>query len=339
MPSTNRIWLPFGGIAISGRSGSGKSTILQGSKHVHHLLLADTGSIAAHKAFYRGSNPKDDIVCIDANLDPSPIEVIRNKVRAWSEAGHIWALDSWTTLQEQQCSYVKRKANKNLSLPMMQNIIGDLRDLALILAQSGGITICNTSPGGLVKQPDGNVKEYPKGCLVGFPSLVGLGAASETLLARWSTSWVAFPGHKETPRGLLLPHKDLRPAETANYVPIKDPCRVLQETEECGVDRLAPLGECTIDLILERIAAKFPNPDYVPPPEPVANGQPTKSTTDRIIGLMRAIGEKTNFPLASQTAEILAEHKVQCLEALTPEQSAAVLKKLGSRVADVAKAR
>lgn len=266
------ISLPLGGIAIAGRSGSGKSSLFFGSEYVRHAFIADTGS-QGHRLFQK---PGGEARSVDFTSNLAPSFQVMEAVQEWSKEGKLWVLDSFTTLIEHECVFAKR-GKRGLSQADYKDIVGRLRDLALILAQLPGWTVMNTAPGGVTRLPDGTLQNTPQGSIVGLPSLTGVGSGSETILARWSTVYVVFPGHiyrdreqritRQVPRGFLLPNKDLRPTEMTQYTPIKDPMGVLAETAirtdegERGleVDAFPPIGERPmVDVLLERMAAKFP---------------------------------------------------------------------------------
>lgn len=275
-----RAWLPLGGVAIAGRSGSGKSSMFFGSEHVRCAFIADTGS-QGHKLYQR---PGGEVRYVDLRSNEPPSVQVMACVQKWSDAGRLWVLDSFTTVIEHECVYAKR-GKKSLFQADYKDIVGRMRDLALVLAQLPGFTVFNTAPGGMVKLPDGTVQDTPKGSIVGLPALTGVGSGSETILARWSTSYVVFPGHTWTengritrsiPRGFILPNKDLRGSAANQYTPIKDPLNVLAETvtgegdQAVGleVDAFRPMGEPSVDVILERIARKFPPPAEEPAKKP-----------------------------------------------------------------------
>lgn len=268
-----KVHMPLKGVAIAGKSGSGKSSIFFGSKHVLGVIIADTGSMGHLAYAQRGA----ESVILDPGSKDSPIDQTLRLARAWSAAGKIWVLDSFSALQEQQVAWFKANRAKSRGTMNVKDhmlVVGDLRDAALVLASLPGFAIFNTAPGGMVKTPDGPPVEYPKGALVGYPSLSGIGANSESILSRWTTSWVIFPGYiwrdregnatRQVPRGFLLPQRDLRGNEAGQYTPIKDPLGVLEETKEGDrgqeVHAFLPWGACTIDDMLERIAKRFPPP-------------------------------------------------------------------------------
>lgn len=277
-PKRRRIFtLPGGmGIAISGRTGCGKSSQFFRSAHVLRILVADTGS-GAHKIYAR---PEAEVVpVVTDNPQESPIQQAMRLVKQWTEQGILWALDSFTTMQEMQVAWHKRfrAPNQQMSLREHQHVVGDLRDLALYLAQRAGFTLFNTSPGGQQRTPEGQILQIPKGIVVGYPALSGLAEGKESVLSRFTTSWIVTPGAVATERsrriarGFLLPWHDIRGGEIGNFAPIKDPLRVLTETirrSEDGhekditeeVDAFLPLDNdpCTIDAMLERIAERWP---------------------------------------------------------------------------------
>jgi hypothetical protein len=229
-----------------------------------------------HLAYLRRDLGAEALV-IDPHKPESPIKQTIAAVRGWAKEGRLSLLDSFSAIQEQQCLWYKASKKKDaLSVKDHQYIVGDLRDLALTLAALPCFVIFNTAPGGVVKTPEGQVTEYPKGALVGYPSLSGIGANSESVLSRFTTSWVIFPGWtkrdgngdavRTVPRGFLLGWRDLRGNDASQYTPIKDPLQVLEETKTVDTERtdevhaFLPMGQCTIDGLIERIARKFPPP-------------------------------------------------------------------------------
>lgn len=272
MPS--EITLPLGGIAVAARSGSGKSTAFAGSKYVTRVLISDPGSMV-HKVYFR-HDPRG-IVCLDSTGAESPVAQAMKYLTAWSNAGELWCFDSFSAIQELQVAWLKRTTGKSMSLPMHGVVVGDLRDLAIHAAMLPGFTLFNTAPGGVGKGPNGEAVNYPKGSLTGYPALSGIGPNSETILARWSAVWSLFGGHifrdnngnptgRVIPRGFCVPGFDFRPQEAANYVPLKDPLIILQRTlkkdsttDHEEVDAFPPLADgAAVDVLLERLAAKFP---------------------------------------------------------------------------------
>jgi len=235
-------------VAISGRTGSGKSTLFYHSKQVTRIFLADSGSGGHHF----NKLDQTQIVEVDiTNPAQSPVVQAMGYVKKWSDEGRLWLLDSFTTLQEQMVAWFKLhyanasdrhlRAQGRVLLEDHQRIVGDLRDLALFLSARAGFVLFNTSPGGQVRDPDGKLVELPKGALVGYPALAGLRENSESILARFTSSWIVFPGYiekdkatdrikRQIPRGFLLPWRDLRGGNVGNYAPIKDPMQVLQDT-------------------------------------------------------------------------------------------------------------
>lgn len=280
-PKRRRIFTLPGrkGIAISARTGSGKSSAFFGSRHVLRVLVADTGS-GAHSIYAR---PEAEVVdVVTDNEKESPVHQTMRLVKKWTDEGYLWCVDSFSTMQEQQVAWHKRFKTGNkrqMSLPEHQHVVGDLRDLALFLASRPGFTLFNTSPGGQQRTPDGMTVNMPKGVLVGYASLSGLSEGKESILSRFTSSWIVMPGavaterRKAIARGFILPWYDIRGGEVGNFAPIKDPLRVLRATEifegqaedkhkvgEEEVDAFLPmLGDpCTIDAMLERIAELFP---------------------------------------------------------------------------------
>jgi hypothetical protein len=255
------VHLPAGGVAIFGRTGNGKSSLFYHSRFVRCVIVADTGSMA-HALFATG-----EVAAISPTAKESPIAQAARKVEEYARAGGIVLLDSWSTLEQQHCYWFKRSKNLgNISVRQHGEIVGDLRDLALLLAQSQTFTVFNTTPGGRGKTPDGQEVVYPAGAITGYPSLSGMNAGSETILARWGNVWGMFQGHPEKamPRGLYVPSNDIRPEHYAKYAPLKDPLGVIRDTTEKGImavpDRNHPdnAGRCFIDELLVEVAAKFP---------------------------------------------------------------------------------
>jgi hypothetical protein len=271
-----KIHLPLGGIAIPARSGAGKSSSFFGSDHVRKVLIADPGSMG-HKLYHKG-NADEDIVVLSSAEKESPIQAAIRHITAWRKAGSLFVFDSFSAIQEMQCAWWKRMNKPVMSQRDYMAVVGDLRDLNLCASGAPGFTLFNTSPGGM-QIIDGKEIHFPKGSLVGFPALNGVGPNSETILSRWTCSWVIFPGAewkgkdgqmRNVPRGFIPPNKDLRGAEVATYTPIKDPYGVIEETmaitegqdvaQGVGVHEFPPFGggKCIIDLMLEKIATKFP---------------------------------------------------------------------------------
>jgi hypothetical protein len=257
--------LPAGGVAIFGRTGSGKSSILYRSTLIGCVIVADTGSLA-HKLHSGG-----EVLEINAEMELSPIQQVANKVRDCIAKKVPWALDSFSTLQEQQVSWFKRTQTKDrgkmsgrVTLQDHQVIVGNLRDLALLLAQNAGFTLFNTAPGGKGKAPDGTEIIYPAGCLTGYPALNGTNANSETILARWGNVWGTFTGsmQHDMPRGLYVPGKDIRPEAHQTYAPLKDPLFVIADNTGKGIMAVPPFdpsnnGPTFLDGILATIASKY----------------------------------------------------------------------------------
>jgi hypothetical protein len=246
------------------------------------VFVADTGS-GAHAIYAREGTEVVDAIA--DNPQESPIQQCMRLVKKWTEEGLLWAVDSFSTMIEQQVMWHKkhRTGNQQMSLREHQHVVGDLRDLALFLASRPGFTLFNTSPGGQQRTPEGQIVNIPKGILVGYPALSGLAEGKETVLSRFTTSWVATPGaiandkRAKIARGFILPWHDIRGSEIGNFAPIKDPLRVLAATkvyEGTGDDRRVvreeevdafltfdPASEesCTIDVMLDRIAETFPH--------------------------------------------------------------------------------
>jgi len=227
------------GVAVSARTGAGKSTIFYFSRLVSRILLVDSGSGGHHF----NKQPTTEVAELNmANSEKSPVQQSIALTEKWSREGHLWLLDSFTTMQEQMCAWWKRhRAKGGLTLQQHGFIVGEMRDLALCLAGLPGFTLFNTSPGGQIRTPEGQVINIPMGVLVGYPALSGLKENAESILARFTTSWILFPGFKKVnkdtgaiersiPRGLLLPNHDIRGGNIANYAPIKDPMRILRAT-------------------------------------------------------------------------------------------------------------
>lgn len=308
------------GIAISGRTGSGKSSIFFGSRHVTRIIVADTGS-GGHAIYKRPGTEVVDVVTDNPN--ESPIQQTVRLIRQWTKQGLLWAMDSFSTMQEQQVLWRKRFRAKNNQMSLQEHgfVVGDMRDLALELATRPGFTIFNTSPGGQVRTPDGQLVNIPKGVLVGYPALSGLAEGKESVLSRFTSSWIVMPGFFQTdrnsgaitrkvPRGFLLPWHDLRGGDIGNFAPIKDPLRVLkpsktmrktehgeQEVEE-EVDAFLPLESelCTIDAMLERIADHFPQirePARPAESAPGAGAPPAQAATGTAppVSLVKGDGE------------------------------------------------
>lgn len=271
------VHLPAGNVGIFGRSGTGKSSLLYNSRYVSFFILADTGSIA-HKLY----TPSATFLTISPTgkhrlevpgrpeeiVNASPIEAVRMYVSECTVKGRLWALDSWTALQEHEVAYFKAtKQNSRgfISVPEHGQIVGRLRDLALYLAVSPGFTVFNTSPGGQGKDAEGKTVTYPKGCITGYPSLNGTESSKEPILARWSSVWGVFQGYKDIPRGLMVPSNDIRPEEVSRYAPLKDPYMVIVDNSDGkGIMTTFDMankdnhGRCFVDEILVEISAKWP---------------------------------------------------------------------------------
>lgn len=277
------------GVAITGRTGSGKSSIFLGSRHVVRVAVADTGS--GQHAIY--ALPGTVVTAIRAdNPKLSPIQQVTSLLVEWHNEGAIGCVDSFTTLQEVQVAWYKRfRTNGSMSLRDHQAIVGDLRDLALGLASSSVFVIFNSAPGGQVQTPDGNRIQLPKGCLVGYPALSGLAEGKESVLSRFTSSYIVMPGmvasaqRPAIPRGFMLPTDDFRGDDVGNFAPIKDALRILRPSKrtlehENGsksevierVDAFAPIesGVVMIDEIIDRIGAKFPGIYESPVQRPVS---------------------------------------------------------------------
>jgi hypothetical protein len=263
------IHLPAGGVAVFGRSGTGKSSLFYFSRFVKSVIIADTGSMA-HKIY-----AKHDVHIVDTTAAESPIDQVTRIVTNCIKNDDIFLLDSWTTLQEAHVAWSKSRGQSNpgskapaVSLRDHQGIVGRFRDLALILAQAQGFTIMNTTPGGRGKNPDGTEVVYPAGAVTGYPSLNGTNANSETILARWGSVWGVFQGfknnEKELPRGFFVPGADIRPESHSNYSPLKDPLFVIQDNSDGrGIMQVPDLrkpenqGRCFADELLVEISSKW----------------------------------------------------------------------------------
>lgn len=274
------VHLPAGGVAVFGRSGTGKSSLFYNSRFVRSLIIADTGSLA-HKLYCTGR-----VTVVDpTKKDSSPIQQVQAEVERCMASGELFLLDSFTTLQEAMVAWWKRGSSNQrgpaVNLKDHGTIVGHFRDLALVLAQAPGFTVFNTAPGGRGKTPDGQEVIYPAGCITGYPSLNGTNANSETVLARWGTVWGVFQGFGETPRGLYVPGKDIRPETHGNYAPLKDPYMVVRET--AGGERPvmavpdmrdpANAGRCFADELLVEIAAKFRRAGAASQEQPAAKAE------------------------------------------------------------------
>jgi hypothetical protein len=228
----DQIHLPAGGVAVFARSGAGKSSMFYGSRFLTRILIADTGSQAL-KLF---AKPHTRVDLIDASSEESPIEQVQAAIVELTKSGGIGLLDSFSTLQEVQVLWFKRvnKVRTTLSIPQHGVIVGQLRDLVLMLAQAQFFTTFNTTAGGQNKTPSGEIVNYPAGALTGYQSLNGTEPNKETILARWGNVWGAFAGFapKGIPRGLYVPSNDIRPEGHEKYAPLKDPLRVIKDTSE-----------------------------------------------------------------------------------------------------------
>lgn len=277
------IWLPAGGVAVFGRTGNGKSTLFRNSRFVGLVIIADTGSM-----MHRLWAGEDRCQVIDSTRkEESPIDQVLKHVEYVTRAGKIGLLDSWSTLQEQQVAWYKREVggrNKGqLSQPQHGDIVGQFRDLALVLAQAPVFTIFNTTAGGSSKTPSGEVVHYPAGAMTGYPSLNGTEPNKEPILARWGSVWGMFKGwpEKNLPRGLYVPSHDIRPDGHDKYAPLKDPYGVIRDTSEGkGIMMVPPIEDpkqaerCLADELLVEIAAKYrkkkPETAAAPPPQTAA---------------------------------------------------------------------
>lgn len=283
------IHLPAGGVAVFGRTGSGKSSMFYNSEFIDEIIIADTGSMA-HKLY-----AKRPPFVVDTTSQKSPIQQVSEIVERWTKEGIIGLIDSWTTLQEAQVAWFKRGSSNSrgpaVSLKDHNTIVGHLRDLALVLAQAQVFTIMNTAPGGRGKNPDGQEVIYPAGCVTGYPSLNGTNANSETVLARWGSVWGCFPGFrngdKEIPRGLYVPSHDIRPAEHSNYSPLKDPLRVIRDTSGGKGIMVVPdatdpanHGRCFVDELLLEASIRWPKrKPAASPPATTTTTQPAAATS------------------------------------------------------------
>lgn len=267
------VHLPVGGIAVASRSGGGKSSLLFGSKYIEYVLIADSGSMG-HIIYHKG--PKENVIVLDSMQKESPIQTAINLISKWTAERKIFVFDSFSAIQEVQVAWFKRVNNKpKMTLPDHQTIVGNLRDLNLVASRGPGFTLFNTAPGGIVQNPDGTKVMYPRGALVGYAALNGVGPNTETCLSRWTTSWVVCPGGSwkdeqgrpvTLPRGLICPSLDFRGPDVAQYTPLKDPLGIvtptkLEDGSEIGVHAFPPLDPINapvIDVFLELIAKKFP---------------------------------------------------------------------------------
>lgn len=281
------VHLPAGGVAVFGRTGNGKSSLFYGSRFLDVVLIADTGS-TSHRLYARDP---DKVVDVDHLATESPIEQVIRHVRKSPGPG---LLDSWSTLQEQQVAWYKRTIGGRVNggaLSMIQHgdIVGQLRDLALVLARAPWFTVFNTTAGGQGKTPAGQLVVYPSGAITGYQSLNGTEANKETILARWPSVWGVFQGYKTIPRGLYLPFADWREKDFTKYAPLKDPMLVLRDTNQA--DDKHPLmvvpdlrrpdnaGRCFGDELLVEISAKFPRRRPAaasPPPPPPPEARPAR---------------------------------------------------------------
>lgn len=263
----NEIHLPAGGVALFGKSGSGKSSFLYNSEYVRGAIVADTGSLS-HRLYFRGVDA--DFVVIDPMANDSPITQVQDAVKRFTTESKMFFLDSYTTLQEQQVAWTKKNAKRGfISLPDHQAIVGQLRDLALVLSRASCFTVFNSTPGGEGKTPDGQRVVYPAGAVTGYPSLSGTEAGKETILARWSSVWGFFAGFRNDsmviPRGMYVPGQDIRPESHAIYSPLKDPMMVIENTSPpdskpifCAPDLRSNLSISWVDMVLAKIANKWP---------------------------------------------------------------------------------
>lgn len=190
------IHLPAGGIAVFGKTGNGKSSLFYGSRFLERILVADTGS-QSHK-LYATCRVED----VDSLKPESPIEQV---IRHIQESPGPALLDSWSTLQEQQVAWYKRNVGGRvrggiLSMQQHGDIVGMLRDLALVLARAPWFTVFNTTAGGSGKTPSGEIIHYPAGALTGYQSLNGTEANKETILARWPSTWGCSRGPRRSRR-------------------------------------------------------------------------------------------------------------------------------------------
>lgn len=265
--------LSAGGVAVAGRTGSGKSSLFHGSRYVLDVCITDPGSLG-HRQHHMGGGEvhllkPNDLAC-------SPIEFVRRWVEKCEREKRLWLLDSWSALEWQQCAWYKAANHKpSMSQPDHKVIVNQLRDLALELATGHGFTLFNTGNGGVIRVEDGPPIQTPKGTLTGYPSLSGCTPGTETVLARWSSVWVIVPGTPDrgpddpslTPRGLMLPWDDFRGGDYGHYVPLKDQYSILSAgtiparnnipERRMRVDPVSPPGVCHIDVLLERVEAKW----------------------------------------------------------------------------------
>ncbi len=336
--AVKKMFLPGGkGVGVSARTGAGKSTIFYFSKYVTKILLVDSGSGGHH------FNKQATTEVAELNMaDPerSPVQQSIAITEKWTKAGHLWLLDSFTTMQEQMCAWWKRHRCKGgLTLQQHGFIVGEMRDLALCLAGQPGFTLFNTSPGGQIRTPEGQVINIPMGVLVGYPALSGLKENAESILARFTSSWILFPGFKKVnkdtglvertiPRGLLLPDHDIRGGNIANYAPIKDPMRILRGTpiaqtpEEIAdgtpqriseLDLMGPMPDkasdpAIIDGLLDRIYERYHIAPAAPAGEPLP--EQAQATADqeappargrRAVALRAGPGAASRLPTAGSS--------------------------------------
>ena len=125
--------LPAGGVGIAARSGTGKSSWFFASEYVHCVLLADTGS-QGHKIYHKGkrnaAGDPEDVVMFDPRKNLSPFDFAREQVWKWSDAGLLWVLDSFSTLIQHQCVWLKG-TRKQLNQDEYMIVVQKARDLAL----------------------------------------------------------------------------------------------------------------------------------------------------------------------------------------------------------------
>lgn len=271
--AAEKFTLPAKGVAIVGRTGSGKSSAFHGCRLVDTMIVADPGSMG-HRVTFRGPGGVK-LVTSDAR-DPSPVDQVKAVVSDCESRGVIWALDSFSTMVDRQIVWTKAKRGGSVDLKAYGEIVMSLRDLALWLSEKEGVVVFNTSPGGTATNPiTKEVEEVPAGCLTGFGSLAGIKGKEETILKFWSSVYVLVGPVPEArdadnkvtraaiPRGFILPGRDFRPAQQlrskawvkpADYAPIKDPLGILTLAlaaddkslvwpvpavgEECAVDRI-----------------------------------------------------------------------------------------------------
>lgn len=265
------------GVAIVGRTGSGKSTLFHGSEYVLDVCITDTGSLG-HIPHHRGGGEIHTLIPTD--MAKSPIQFVTEWVNRMEVEKRVWCLDSWSALEWMQCAWYKRKTGKPImDKPGHNTVVNQMRDLALTLAMSRGFVTFNTGNGGTIILDNGELMTQPKGCLTGYPSLNGTSPGKETVLARWSTVWIIVPGMPDkspeepskVPRGFMLDSDDFRGGEYGFYVPLKDGYRVMSAGLIPASDKHGPVNlrvdpvsrdqGAPIDAIIRRMMANCPPVD------------------------------------------------------------------------------